>query len=200
MHVEKFVGGPYSANSYAVHDNGEAIVIDVPLHTAKKIIEFVKNSNLSVALVVATHVHWDHIADAYKLCKATGAKFAIHGADENNQIEINSVFVDEAGIIKADRHVEDHEEIEVGSIVLDVLHTPGHTPGSICLHLKKEKILFSGDTIFAGSYGRVDFPLGDGESMRKSLRRLSILPFDTFVYPGHGPHTTIGSEKWLASI
>ena len=200
MHVEKFTGGPYATNGYVVSDKSEAAAIDVPAGTAKKILEYLKTNSLHLALVIATHVHWDHIEDAAKLCKAAGAEFAIHRTDEENQSEINSIFEGEAGLVRADKHLAENDKINAGGVALSVLHTPGHTPGSICLYAKKEKILFSGDTLFKGSYGRIDFPLSNQEDMTKSLHRLAKLPFDTSVYPGHGLHTTIGSEKWMKDV
>lgn len=197
MQIEKFEGGAYGTIGYLVADGTDAAAIDVPEHTAKLIENSLKANALKLSSIILTHVHWDHAADAAKLARHAGAKIMMHILDDENQAEINSVFEGESSVVGADRHVRDKEDIRIGAAVLEVIHTPGHTPGSICLYNRKDKILFSGDTLFAGTYGRIDFPLGNHEDMRRSLERLAKLHYTTFVYPGHGPHTTIGNEKWL---
>jgi len=200
MQVEKFTGGPYATNGYVAYDKSDAIVIDIPAHTAKKICDFLQVNKLKLVQIIATHIHWDHIEDAHALNKRTGVRFGVHNLDEQNQLEINSIFEGEAGIIKSDFNIEDGDEISIGSAKLLVIHTPGHTPGSVCLYNQKEKILFSGDTLFNGSYGRVDFPLSSYDDIKESLKKLLLLPSETKVYPGHGLETTIGKEKWMKKM
>ena len=168
MHIQKFSGGSYLTNSYLVHDCDEAIVIDVPAHTEKKIREFLEENNIKLKYIIATHIHWDHVEDLVRLKKHTNALIAVHKMDEESQNEINSIFEGEAGAVKSGMFLEDGQIITVGSENFRIIHTPGHTPGSICLYNEKVK--------------------------------LSKLPPETIVYPGHGAETTIGNEKWLKNI
>ena len=200
MQIETFTGGNYAANGYLIYEKDEAMIVDVPAHTAKKIHEFLQEQKLNLKYIIVTHVHWDHIEDVDKLKKYTDAKIGIHRFDEQLQIEINSIFEGETGIIKADFSLADNEEITIGAYIFRVIHTPGHTPGSICIYNEKEKILFSGDVLFEGAYGRIDFPLSNTEDMKNSLIRLSKLPSETKVYSGHGKETTIGREKWIKNL
>ncbi len=197
MNVEKFSGGSYLTNSYVIYDKGEALVVDVPAHTAKKIHSFLEGKNIKSVSVILTHIHWDHVEDLEHLARMTNAKVGVHELDEANQMEINSIFEGESGQLKGDFHVVDGERIAVGSIHFAIIHTPGHTPGSICLYNEKEGVLFSGDTLFEHTYGRIDFPLSNASGMKKSLEKLAKLPGKTIVYPGHGAQTTIEKEKWL---
>ena len=123
-----------------------------------------------------------------------------HNFDYHNQEEINSIFGTDAGRITVDSSVADGNVIEAGTMKFDVIHTPGHTPGSICLYSRKDNILFSGDTLFKDTYGRVDLPHGDEAAIKASLKKLAELPGKTVVYPGHGPDTTIDREKWIRKI
>jgi glyoxylase-like metal-dependent hydrolase (beta-lactamase superfamily II) len=197
MRIKTFTSGPYSTNSYVVYNDEDAILIDAPLHAAKNISNFLGQDKLSLKCIILTHVHWDHVEDAEKLKAFTNAKIGIHRMDEENQEEINSIFEGEAGKIKSDFSLEEGRIISAGSISFKIFHTPGHTPGSVCLYNEKEKILFSGDTLFAGTYGRVDFQLGDANDMKESLKKLSKLPEAVKVFPGHGPETTLGKEEWI---
>ncbi|MBI3190148.1 MBL fold metallo-hydrolase [archaeon] len=199
MHIERFENSTYKANAFVAHDRKDAIVVDVPAHTAKDIFEYMKKKNLVLKCIVLTHTHLDHIEDLEKLKKHTNAKVYAHNFDYHNQYEINSIF-ESAEEIKVDAAVSDGDVIEAGTMKFTVIHTPGHTPGSICLYSEKENILFSGDTLFKDAYGRVDLPHGDEEKMRESLRTLAKLPGKTTVYPGHGSITEIGKEKWLKNI
>ncbi len=200
MKIEKFTGGSYATNGYLVHGEGEAVLIDAPANTSKMIQKFLEENGLKLKYIIATHVHWDHVEDANKMRKTTGAKICLHALDEENQHEINSIFEGDAGLVRSDSSVDNNDKIIVKSANFIVLHTPGHTPGSICLYNEKENVLFSGDTLFAGSYGRIDFPLSDSGAMKDSLKRLGKLPADTKVCPGHGIETTIGKEKWIKEI
>jgi len=156
-----------------------------------------------IFFILLTHSHWDHIAEAEEIKNKTQAKIFIHKLDEGNLKKPGSdglFFNLMAKGCFADHYLEDGEILEIGDLKIEILHTPGHTPGSCCFYLKNEKILFSGDTLFRGTYGRVDFPTSSEKSMKSSLKRLAKLPFDTKVYPGHGEETTIGKEKWLVDL
>jgi len=200
MQIEKFEGSSYRAIAYVAHDKKDAIVIDVPAGTADSVIEYAKEKGLDLKFIIMTHVHWDHVEDLKRLKKHTGAKVYAHNFDYHNQEEINSIFGTDAGRITVDSSVADGNVIEAGTMKFDVIHTPGHTPGSICLYSRKDNILFSGDTLFKDTYGRVDLPHGDEAAIKASLKKLAELPGKTVVYPGHGPDTTIDREKWIRKI
>lgn len=204
--IRRFVVGSISSNCYIVYDptSLDALVID-PGDDAYSIAETVRSEALHVRGIVDTHGHADHIADNTVLKQEFGCPIMVHSLDAPYLLDSDlnlSQFIGASGPISppADHLLEDGEEIAVGRFTFKVIHTPGHTPGGICLY--REGMLFSGDTLFAGSVGRTDFPGGSHEQLIESIRqRLLTLPDDTQVYPGHGPQTTIGAERqtnpWL---
>lgn len=204
MLVRTFVGGLIGTQAYLVGDEraGEAIVVDAPGDVAAEIARAAEQLGLKVILLVSTHGHWDHVEDNADLQRLTGAPLAVHPADAP-MLEQPSTAPFALPIVippsKAERLLSEGDEIAVGSLRFTVLHTPGHTPGSICLYESSEKALLSGDTLFASGFGRTDLPGGDAAALRRSLARLGALPKDVRVYPGHGPETTIGQEAWLPS-
>jgi hydroxyacylglutathione hydrolase len=151
---------------------------------------------------VSTHGHWDHIGDNAAVAEATGAQIAVHPLDRDRLVHptplwapfdippsIPAVELAEGGVIR------------FGEIRLTVLHTPGHTEGSVCLQSTDDGLLFSGDTLFAGGWGRIDLPGGSAEQIVASLGRLAELEPIVAVLPGHGPATTIGRERpWLEMV
>ena len=156
-------------------------------------------NNIILDEVIDTHGHWDHILDNHVYLKA-GTPLWIHAADEamiamdqGKMLGLGLNFVPTQATAK----IQEGDQIKVGHFVFTVLHTPGHTPGGICLYEKSLKLLFSGDTLFAGTYGRTDFPGGNVQLMQASLRRLGELPDDVTVFPGHGEATSIGAEAWI---
>lgn len=202
MRVEVVPSGPIETNAYLVSDSGKAMVIDPSKDSFLMIGEMLKKESLKLELVVDTHGHWDHIADNAAF-RRVGGKIVIHMEDE--EMIKNTVskmfrlpFAIEPTV--ADNHIEEGSIVELGSLRFRVLHTPGHTPGGCCLYEESKKVIFTGDTLFAGTYGRTDFDGGSDEKMLASLKRLAKLPSDTVVYPGHGPSTTIGNEKWLKRL
>jgi hydroxyacylglutathione hydrolase len=201
--VRTFVGGPIGAVAYLIADEaaGEAIVVDAPGGITKRVTAAAEKLGVRIALVVATHGHWDHIQDCAALRTATGAPVAVHAADAEllrhpMQSSFGLPFRIEA--CPPDRLLDEGDEIAIGSSRLQVLSTSGHIVGAICLYEPDAGVLFSGDTLFAGTYGRTDLPGGDDAAMAESLARLAALPPGTIVYPGHGPSTTIGAETWLS--
>ncbi len=201
MIIEAVESGPFYTIGYLVGDetSGRAIVVDAPKDSARRLLEAASKYSLAIELIVNTHGHWDHVADNADLQLQTLAPIAIHRLDEwwimnPKPMEFSLPF--EIPATKASKYLDNGDLIEVGSLRFEVLFTPGHTEGGICLLERKEKILFSGDTLFAGSIGRVDLPGGDWDALMKSIReQLLTLDDSIIVYPGHGPSTTIGQER-----
>lgn len=199
--IERLVVGALQTNCYIVGDevSKECIVID-PAGEADVILDTVERLELDVKLVVNTHGHFDHIMANGQVMEATGAPLAIHPDDADmlsNPLRSFALFV---GKIRpspaATVLLEDGGTVEVGSIKLEVLHTPGHSPGSVSLWHAEEKVVFSGDALFNMGIGRTDFPGGSYRVLLQSVReRLFTLPDETVVYSGHGPQTTIGFER-----
>lgn len=196
MRVRRITLGALDTNCWLVDDEqgGPALVVD-PADDAGAIIEALGGA--PVAAVVLTHGHFDHLAAARDIVEQTGAPLVVHEADAGAITSAHgsggALFGFDVSAPSADRTVREGDVIEAGAVWLEVLHTPGHTPGCICL--LAEGHLLSGDTLFAGSVGRTDFPGGDMTAMRRSIARLSSLPDETRVHPGHGPETTIGRER-----
>jgi hydroxyacylglutathione hydrolase len=179
--------------------SGEAIVID-PGDDIDQILAILWKHNLKVKKIVITHAHIDHIGGAHKLRALTGAPVIMHEADKmlSDRLDVQAGWLGvetppDPGI---DEAAHEGDVIRVGSIEAGVLHTPGHTPGSISLYLPHENKLIAGDTLFQGSIGRTDLPGGDMAQIQKSIRgKLYALPENTVVIPGHGGKTSIGVEK-----
>ncbi len=186
MQIETIKVGELRTNCYIITDNDEAIVVDPGFET-EKIASHLKK--IKVKAIILTHGHYDHATEAFKLKEITGASVLIHKDDEAMM-----VFTTQK---RADGYLNDNETFEIGHLTFDIIWTPGHTPGGICLYSKKENILISGDTLFAGTYGRTDLPGSSQAQMELSLKKLLKLPPNTKVYPGHGIATTIGDEKNL---
>jgi glyoxylase-like metal-dependent hydrolase (beta-lactamase superfamily II) len=199
MLVESIAVGELQSNCYIIADENskEALVID-PGDEGEKIFKYIDDKGYLVKYIVLTHVHADHISEVNYLKGKTGAKVLIHINDApaltNASINLSLFLGKELILDEADICVNDGHTLEIGKHEFKVIHTPGHTPGGICL-LTGNK-LFSGDTLFLYSIGRTDLPGGDFEQLIGSIKsRLFILDNDTVVYPGHGDTTTIGAEK-----
>lgn len=199
MKILTLVAGPIGVNCYIVMDEetSEGIVID-PGGNAGDIIREVNNNKMTVKYVVNTHGHSDHIGANTEICKAFDAKLLIHEADKKmlTDSRANLSFFMGMNIISkpADAFIKNGDVIEFGNCKLKVIHTPGHSEGGVCL--VTDGIVFSGDTLFAESIGRCDFPGGSEIVLINSIKeKLMVLPDDTKVLPGHGPATTIGWER-----
>ena len=200
--IRTIVAGPLDNNVLLVADRtaGVAMVVDPALGATASVLAAARVAQVEIVLIVNTHGHWDHVADNAPLAQATGAPIAIHTADAAQLTRPASALGSLPWDIPpshADRVLTEGEAVHVGAAAFTVLHTPGHTPGGICLYSDVWSLLISGDTLFAGSYGRYDLPGGDPVALRESLARLAELPAATQVYPGHGGTTTIGAEGWL---
>ena len=198
------VAGPASTNVHILADerSREAIAIDTAIPSLSWIADELAARDWTLKLIVSTHGHWDHVGDNAAVATATGAEIAVHRLDREWLIHptplyapfeippsVPAVELAEGGVIR------------FGEIRLQVLHTPGHTPGSVCLQATDEGLLFSGDTLFAGGWGRVDLPGGSAEAIVASLGRLAELEPIVAVLPGHGLATTIGRERlWLELV
>lgn len=191
------VGG-MGTNCYIVSDkNGRTAIID-PGGDAKRILDDVKLNNLTVDYILLTHAHFDHIMATQELREATDAQVCVGAGDApmlaDAQYNLSAmVYPTQAVNLSADRLLTDGDAITFGDVTLSVIETPGHTRGSVCY--AGDGVLFSGDTLFAGSIGRTDLPGGDMTVMRKSLMRLCAITEDVVVYPGHGEETTLAFQK-----
>lgn len=199
MIFDKLEVGPWGVNCYMVGDevSHAGMIID-PGAEAKAILHKAKKLELDIKVIVLTHAHFDHIGGLKELKEATKAQVSV-GADDAPSLGrkdlISATFGFSYPVPPApDRLLKDADIIEIGSLTFQVLHTPGHTPGGICL--LGEKVVFTGDTLFNSGIGRTDLAGGSTEKIMESIRiKLMELPDDVAVYPGHGPETTIGQER-----
>jgi hydroxyacylglutathione hydrolase len=201
MIIETFESGPVATNGYLVADKlqGVAVVIDAPQGAAPSIVEQAGKWNTPIAYLVNTHGHWDHILDNAELLRLTGAKFGIHreSAPLLNLPQARYFGLDlDIEPSQPVFFLEEGKSLDVGELHFEILHCPGHCPGSAVLFERKERAAFVGDVLFAGSIGRADLPGGDYEMLIRSIRE-KLLPLgdDVRVFPGHGPVTTIGNER-----
>jgi hydroxyacylglutathione hydrolase len=197
--LKTLVVGPIQANCYILgcERTNLAGVID-PGGDANRILMVLAKEGLRLVYIINTHGHFDHTTDNKRLKEVTGAQLVIHRADAPmimNQSEKGSMWgIRIENSPAPDRYVEEGDMIAFGDISLKVLHTPGHSAGGISLFT--DKMVFVGDTLFAGSIGRTDFPGGDYKSLIRHVReKIFTLGDDVVVYPGHGPRTTVGQER-----
>jgi len=193
--------GPLQCNCSVVGDEAsrEAIVID-PGDDLDEILALIEKHHLQVKQIVITHAHIDHVGGAMKLRALTGAPILLNQNDYAllKMLDVQATWIGMAtpGKVEVDQTLGQADVVKAGSLEGQVLHTPGHTEGSICLYFPAEKRLIAGDTLFAGSIGRTDLPGGSFEKILDSLHdRVLALPDETVVVPGHGPLTTIGEER-----
>jgi glyoxylase-like metal-dependent hydrolase (beta-lactamase superfamily II) len=197
------VVGPLATNVHVLADphSREAIAIDTATPCLAWITDELAARDWTLKLIVSSHGHWDHIGDNAAVAEHTGADVGAHPLDHDRLIHpsTNAPFDIPPSVPAVD--LAEGGEVRFGAIRLRVLHTPGHTEGSVCLYEPDEGLLFSGDTLFAGGWGRVDLPGGDPDAMVASLGRFLDLEDGVHVFPGHGPETTIGRERaWLELV
>ncbi len=202
-HLHRVVG-PIATNVHVLADERtrEAIAIDTATPSLAWIAEELDARGWTLKLIVSTHGHWDHIGDNAAVAAHTGAEIAVHLLDRERLTDPKPLWAP-FEILPSIPAVELAEggEVRFGAIRLRVLHTPGHTEGSVCLLAADDGRLFSGDTLFEGGWGRVDLPGGDPAAMAESLARLCELKNGLGVFPGHGNATTIGRERaWLELV
>lgn len=195
--------GPVATNQIIVvcSVTQQAAVFDAPLDSARELKKTLNRLSVTPTALYLTHSHWDHIADTAEIHENWGLSIWIHELDAGNLRDPGSDGVpgflplspcEPTGLLR------EGQECRIGEISLRVIHTPGHSPGSICFYCQEEGWLISGDTLFQGSIGRLDLSTAEPEKMWTSLAKLASLPAETLVYPGHGATTRIGDEPWLA--
>lgn len=196
MNLKILSNGMFGSNGYLVTDNGEAALFDAGI-PAESVLKQLNEENAKLKYIFLTHGHIDHICNVNEIKEKTGAMVLIHQLDSDcltdGSKNLSAHFTGSHEFGKADKELSGGERFEVGAETVEVIHTPGHSRGGCCYLI--DDILFSGDTLFAGSIGRTDFEGGDyGELIASVKNKLFVLPEDTIVYPGHGNETTIGAE------
>ena len=201
MELQRLSVGMLETNCYILYTGpgGVGYIID-PGDETGRILRAVEALKLRMLGVILTHVHYDHILAAAGVCRQTEAPLLVGAGDEDALTDRQRSLIDlfdtsRRLALKADRLLHEGDTLPLGEETLTVLETPGHTPGSICLD--SGELLISGDTLFARSIGRTDFPGGDFSTMHRSLQRLAALEGDRRVYPGHGEDTTLAVERRL---
>ncbi len=202
MRIKNFPSPDMDENCYVISSTAtkNAVIID-PGAKHDALIDYLNEEELTTDAIVLTHGHYDHVCGVQWLRDITHAP-VICGKNEKDLLaspnnNLSLFFGDNLSLVP-DRTLDDNEEFAFGDIKFRTIFTPGHTPGGICLYFEAEKVLISGDTLFAMSVGRTDFPGGDWQSLKDSIiNRILPLPDDTLIFPGHGPKTTIAAEKRL---
>jgi hydroxyacylglutathione hydrolase len=203
VRIELGVFGPWQTNAYLVWDgrSPDALVLDPGMGAAGPLIERSSELGLRLHLIANSHGHVDHIFDNAPLARASGAPLAIH-PDDAYRLEGHNAYGFEIERSVATMELREAEQVRVGDLIFDVLHTPGHSEGSVCLYEERRGLLLSGDVLFAGAFGRTDLAGGNDEQMVASLARLAReIPGAVRVLPGHGAETAIERElPWMQRI
>lgn len=201
--IRRFVGGPLHTVCYAIIVPGQGtVIVDAPRDAWRGALDAANTHHAPVRLAVATHGHWDHITDMARL-QEMGIPIAGHLADTDQFADphgqgLTLPFVVDP--IRIDRPLREGERLAIGPVEVRVLHTPGHTPGSITLWVPAAGALFTGDTLLKGGAGHTAEPGASLDALAASVRRLANFPEATRIYAGHGAPTTIGDEAWLATL
>lgn len=200
MMIEQYCVGQVATNCYfAINEETKEMLVIDPGDSAGMLAEQIKRKNLKPRAVLLTHGHFDHAMAAEELAEMFGIQIYAHEAEKDTLEEPGknvSLMIGKRDVYHADVYVKDGELLELAGMKLKVLHTPGHTAGGCCYYLEKEKVLFSGDTLFCQSVGRTDFPGGSMSGIVRSIKeKLMVLPDEVKVYPGHMDLTTIGTER-----
>ena len=201
LEVHTFTAGPLDTNAHLVWDpqTSACWIVDAPHGSARSIQNWIQQKKARPEALILTHSHWDHFGDAAELHEKLAIPVWAHAADVQNLEHPGSDRVPSflpQRAVQVQRTLQEGDELMLGSSRWKVIHTPGHTPGGICLWQPDQKLLLVGDTLFHQSYGRTDLSTGDPKKMRSSLKRLLDLPTETLFFPGHGPSATIGEQEW----
>ena len=204
MKITAFPSGPFETNAYLIYcpKTLHAAIIDPAPGSKEALIEEIKKHSLLLKAYYLTHSHWDHFGDLKELSKLYPAPIWIHPLDAPNLVEPGAdglPMFQRIQAVEPTHFYEEGDQRQLGELAFEVLHTPGHSPGGVCLYFKLQNVLISGDTLFKGTMGNISFPTSNASHMWKSLEKLSKLPLKTQVYPGHGTSTTIGEEPWLSN-
>jgi len=190
--IKSFSSSPKGTNVYLLINGQEAAVIDAA-HSDKDIKNTLDEFGARLKYILITHGHLSHVHSLSQVKKEMGGMVCLHKADAELLKEVDSH-------LEPDFLLKDNVSLKLGETTIKVLHTPGHTPGSLCFHIREVKALFTGDTLFKGEFGRIRGPHSMGLMLRSLKRLNSVIPPKTTVYPGHGPSTTMSKEAWLDTL
>jgi hydroxyacylglutathione hydrolase len=204
LYLKSFCFNPFQQNTYLVYDNnGEAFIIDPGNYTSAEntaLVEFINEKKLNLSRLLLTHAHIDHVLGNKFIFDTFGLLPEVHKDDVffiERMVQSGNLYgvpCEQSPSPKA--FLNEGDKVKLGDYIFECIHTPGHSPGSISFYNEASKLLISGDVLFNGSIGRTDLPMGDHETLLRSVReKLFVLPDDVKVYSGHGPATTIGHEK-----
>ena len=205
LKVKTFVFNAFQVNTYVVYaENKDCIIIDPACSNANevsKLLNYLETEKLNAVLVANTHAHVDHMLGNEDITDKLGIKLAAHPASRYfylNAMSFSSALsLNLQKVVMPDIELQDKDTIKLGESELEILYTPGHADGSICFYNSEGQFVISGDLIFYASIGRTDFPTGNFEILSESIKeKIYTLPNDTIIYPGHGPSTTVGFEKY----
>lgn len=206
LQVLTFTLGPIHTNCYAVIDTSShsLYAIDAPLGSYEVYKQICQEKQVHVKELFLTHSHWDHFADAALITEHYRLKAWIHNKDLQNLLKpgCDAIALPPGLNIPSCTQFQLYPEknLRLDAQVINVLHTPGHSPGSICLYYEHLGYLFSGDLVMHETFGNISFPHSECFKMKESLKRIAKLPSNTVIFPGHGPRTTVGQEPWLGHI
>lgn len=203
MTFKVFCCGPIDTNSYILfcNETKSCIILDPGHESAERIKAFILQNDLKPLQIWLTHSHWDHIVDVAVLKEEYHISVGVHSLDQENLKKPGSdklpCWVNIKGV-DPDFYFDSNSKLSVGNINVEVIHTPGHTPGGVCFYAIESQLLFTGDTLFKGCIGNLSFPTAQPDLMWPSLAKLASLPPETQILPGHGPFTTIKQESWIS--
>ena len=198
MKIYTYPLGEMQANCYLIENEGEAILVD-PADDASFLLEDLQRKNITLVALLATHGHFDHVMAVGEIQMSFNVPFYIHKKDQFLIDRLESTaehFLGYKPIIIPPKNIDYiSSKLKVKSLKLQIIETPGHTPGGVCYYFPEEKIIFTGDTLFAGAIGRTDLSYSNKKDLWSSLKKILSLPDETTIYPGHGENTYVGQEK-----